>query len=101
MENGKIGRVGSLEGKENYSDGEFKQWIKYLQLKESSQEATVLKIKDKCKSIIRKFIPEELRRLAWPLFIQNKLSLTPALYNHFLKTQVVDKKIKNQIHKDI
>lgn len=45
VENGKASRSSSIEEKENFSDNEVKQWIKYLQLRESSQEATVIKVK--------------------------------------------------------
>ena len=45
VENGRTSRSSSIEEKENFSDNEVKQWIKYLQLRESSQEATVIKVK--------------------------------------------------------
>ena len=72
-----------LKIEENYSDDTRKQWIKILITREPSKEETANSIKAKCKSMIRGFIPMDLRRLGWSALILNKLSLTEELYCHY------------------
>jgi len=62
------------------------------------------KFKEKTQSLIKKYIPKELRGKVWPVLLENKLGMTNCLYIHLLGRREkgwVCEKVRKQIDKDI
>lgn len=59
----------------------MKQWTKYLDIIHPFKCLTLKKVKEKTKSLIKKFIPNELRCKAWPIYIHDHLAFSKTFYS--------------------
>jgi hypothetical protein len=66
---------------DNYSEADIKQWNKYLDIEHPFKCLTVQKVKEKTKSLIKKFIPSQLRSKAWPVIIHDRLAFSKLFYS--------------------
>lgn len=67
-------------------------------------EHKIHRFKEKSTSLIKKFVPKELRGKIWAVCIENKLGMTNALYIQLLERRAkgwVCEKVRIQIDKDI
>ena len=62
------------------------------------------KFKEKTQTLIKKYVPKELRGKVWFALVENKLGMTNSLYIHLLERKSknwVCEKVRKQIDKDI
>lgn len=80
----------------------MEQWEKKYENYGRSDKAS--KFKEKVSFFMKKFIPPEVRSRVWPALLDNRLGITPTLYQKLLerrKNGEVEEKMQSQIAKDI